>query len=240
MPEKEKDQFPPLQIGQRVVVLGKRKGFVRFCGPTAFGPGEWVGIELEKPTGTHDGEANGQRYFTCPMNHGIYVQRHGVHPVNSWQAAAFQIQSFLRGRKDRQGADFKRTFFTWNQMEMQDESEYLNQTATISRVEQMLKAYHPANTPNQSHSAVAMSISAGVSIDPHTWGQEVEVQETYKGPRIEFPVTEKNVREVLNHIRTRPHEPIHPKFVMQLIGSSIELFNKVLKDSVFDMDRPLL
>jgi len=118
-----------LTVGQRVVVLGKRKGTVRFVGSTAFGPGcnplcpcqawvlvfpcqewvfflhscrepesarrpvcshgvarvahrpapctraelrrestcagEWVGVELDKPTGSHDGGAHGHRYFTC-------------------------------------------------------------------------------------------------------------------------------------------------------------------------------
>jgi dynactin complex subunit len=49
-----------LNLGDVVVIMGKRKGAVRFIGPTAFGPGEWVGVELEKPTGTHDGCVNGQ------------------------------------------------------------------------------------------------------------------------------------------------------------------------------------
>jgi dynactin complex subunit len=51
---------PALNLGDVVVIMGKRKGAVRFIGPTAFGPGEWVGVELEKPTGTHDGCVNGQ------------------------------------------------------------------------------------------------------------------------------------------------------------------------------------
>eukprot|EP00961_Rhodomonas_salina_P249041 3365755-Rhodomonas_salina.3 len=36
--DKNKDQAS-LSAGQRVVVLGKRKGTVRFCGSTDFGPG---------------------------------------------------------------------------------------------------------------------------------------------------------------------------------------------------------
>lgn len=51
---------PPLSVGEKVVITGKRKGTVRYVGETAFGPGEWVGVELEKPTGTHDGGASGQ------------------------------------------------------------------------------------------------------------------------------------------------------------------------------------
>jgi dynactin complex subunit len=51
---------PHLSVGEQVVVMGKRKGTVRFIGETAYGPGEWVGVELEKPTGSHDGGVNGQ------------------------------------------------------------------------------------------------------------------------------------------------------------------------------------
>ena len=51
---------PPLTVGEKVVIMGKRKGTVRYIGETAYGPGEWVGVELEKPTGTHDGGVNGQ------------------------------------------------------------------------------------------------------------------------------------------------------------------------------------
>jgi len=36
------EAFFAVFLGQRVVVMGKRKGKVRFVGPTAYGPGEWV------------------------------------------------------------------------------------------------------------------------------------------------------------------------------------------------------
>eukprot|EP00961_Rhodomonas_salina_P249040 3365755-Rhodomonas_salina.2 len=78
--------------------------------------GEWVGIELDKPTGSHDGGAHGKRYFTCksptepgalcaieevtlgigytgPANHGVYVQRQGVLPVNSWQVMRHPLRA---------------------------------------------------------------------------------------------------------------------------------------------------
>ena len=34
--------FLAVSLWQRVVVMGKRKGKVRFVGPTAYGPGEWA------------------------------------------------------------------------------------------------------------------------------------------------------------------------------------------------------
>ena len=30
--------------------------------------GDWVGVQLDKPSGTHDGGAHGQRYFTCAFS----------------------------------------------------------------------------------------------------------------------------------------------------------------------------
>mmetsp|Transcript_4543 Transcript_4543/g.10913 ORF Transcript_4543/g.10913 Transcript_4543/m.10913 type:complete len:919 (+) Transcript_4543:74-2830(+) len=229
----------PLTLGKRVIIFGKRKGTVRYIGDTEFGPGTWVGIELDKPTGSHDGGAQGKRYFTCPAGHGVYVQRHGVLSINSWQAAASQIQSLLRGRKDRQETEYKRAFQTWNQMEMGDESEYLNQTTSISRVESMLRAYHPSTTatPN-ANSAVNLSQTAGVSIKWEDWGENVEVEAGYAGPHLKFPLTLANVEEVLHHIRTKPGVVLHRKYLMQLLGQSVGLFNKLVKTSVYDMDVP--
>jgi len=226
-------------MGSKVVILGKRKGTVRFIGTTAFGPGEWVGIELDKPTGTHDGLANGHRYFTCPPGHGVYVQRQGVLPSTSWQAAASQIQSLLRGRKDRQETDYKRAFQTWNAMDMEEESQFLDQSATISRVEHMLRAYHPSQstTPN-GNSAVALSINGGVSTDYANWGADMTVDADYKGPHIKWPLTLDNVQTVLHHIRTNPDVAVHKKYVAEVLSKACQIMNAELKDSVYDIEVP--
>jgi hypothetical protein len=50
----------PLEIGDKIVVSGRRTATIRFIGPTAFGKGEYIGAELDKPTGVHDGGVYGQ------------------------------------------------------------------------------------------------------------------------------------------------------------------------------------
>ena len=65
-----------LKDGDQVVYKGC-KGLVRFNGPTSFGPGVWVGIEmLEGSYGTNDGTSfvDKKRYFKCPASRGIFVR----------------------------------------------------------------------------------------------------------------------------------------------------------------------
>lgn len=48
-------------------------GVVRFRGvDLAFAPGEWVGIELDTPTGRNSGSVQGVQYFRCRPNHGLF------------------------------------------------------------------------------------------------------------------------------------------------------------------------
>uniref|UniRef100_A0A673UK16 CAP-Gly domain containing linker protein 3 n=1 Tax=Suricata suricatta TaxID=37032 RepID=A0A673UK16_SURSU len=61
------------EVGDRVLVAGQKQGIVRFYGKTDFAPGYWYGIELDQPTGKHDGSVFGVRYFTCPARHGVFA-----------------------------------------------------------------------------------------------------------------------------------------------------------------------
>mgnify|MGYP002476713552 CR=1 FL=1 len=67
-----------LRIGARVKVSGaglqNEEGIVRFMGPAAFAPGDWVGVELLSKRGKHNGTVKGKRYFSCAPDHGIFTR----------------------------------------------------------------------------------------------------------------------------------------------------------------------
>ncbi|KNC47494.1 uncharacterized protein AMSG_02511 [Thecamonas trahens ATCC 50062] len=53
-----------LEVGDHTV-FRKAPVAIRFIGETEFGEGEWVGVELLKGKGKHDGRVQGRRYFSC-------------------------------------------------------------------------------------------------------------------------------------------------------------------------------
>ena len=66
-------QTPTYTVGQRVLVGGAESGTVRFIGPTHFKQGLWIGVELDGDKGKNDGSIDGQRYFICPLGHGVFA-----------------------------------------------------------------------------------------------------------------------------------------------------------------------
>jgi hypothetical protein len=71
----------PPKVGDAVEIVGKKgmaceRGMLRFVGTTHFGKsGEvWMGVELDQPDGKNAGIVEGQRYFDCRPDHGLFVK----------------------------------------------------------------------------------------------------------------------------------------------------------------------
>ncbi|KAF8887339.1 tubulin-folding cofactor B [Infundibulicybe gibba] len=83
-PKQKQDEAPTpstvdIPLGARCEVesfeagLSKR-GTVRFVGEAKFNKGIWVGIEYDEPMGKNDGSVQGERYFSCKQNYGVFVR----------------------------------------------------------------------------------------------------------------------------------------------------------------------
>lgn len=63
-----------LRVGQKVELQDGRIAKVHFVGNALFAAGEWLGVELEDASGKNDGSVQGQRYFDCKPDHGMFVR----------------------------------------------------------------------------------------------------------------------------------------------------------------------
>ncbi|XP_046672118.1 kinesin-like protein KIF13A isoform X2 [Homalodisca vitripennis] len=62
-------------VGESVLIRpSNASGVIAFLGPTQFAPGTWIGVDLDAPTGKHDGTVQGVRYFEARPKHGIFVK----------------------------------------------------------------------------------------------------------------------------------------------------------------------
>ncbi|KAF8571554.1 hypothetical protein P879_05572 [Paragonimus westermani] len=62
-----------LTVGMQVLCAGEI-GTLRYIGQISFADGIWLGVELRRPRGRHDGSVAGKRYFTCRPGHGLLVR----------------------------------------------------------------------------------------------------------------------------------------------------------------------
>ncbi|KAE9003474.1 hypothetical protein PF010_g14033 [Phytophthora fragariae] len=63
----------PLCVG-KFINVGNVPGVVRYIGTTRFATGTWVGVELCEPKGKNSGTVDGEKYFSCAPNHGIFIR----------------------------------------------------------------------------------------------------------------------------------------------------------------------
>jgi dynactin complex subunit len=69
-----------LQVGDRIIAMGKHAGTVRFVGTTKFADGEWFGIEIDEKLGKNDGSVQDVQYFKCEPMKGMFVRRTALEP----------------------------------------------------------------------------------------------------------------------------------------------------------------
>ncbi|KAL9139397.1 CAP-Gly domain [Amphidinium carterae] len=61
-----------VSVGQKKVSWKGQSGTVQYVGKVGFAAGEWVGVQLDTPTGMHDGSVFNVPYFSCPPKTGIF------------------------------------------------------------------------------------------------------------------------------------------------------------------------
>jgi dynactin 1 len=66
------------QVGQTIQLADGKLATVRYVGQTEFAAGEWIGVELEGPTGKNDGSVQGERYFDCEPDKGMFVRETAI------------------------------------------------------------------------------------------------------------------------------------------------------------------
>eukprot|EP01084_Bolivina_argentea_P070814 128774_1 len=64
-----------VSLGDTVRLKDSRIGTIRFIGRTTVKKIIFYGIHLKKNNGNHDGTMHNRRYFKCPPNYGIFVEK---------------------------------------------------------------------------------------------------------------------------------------------------------------------
>ncbi|XP_041660818.1 CAP-Gly domain-containing linker protein 3 [Cheilinus undulatus] len=101
-----------VEVGDQVLVAGQKNGIVRFYGKTDFAPGYWFGIELDQPTGKHDGSVFGVRYFSCLPKYGVFAPPSRVQRIGGPKDGSQNDKSMMKKVHQVTMAQPKRNFNT--------------------------------------------------------------------------------------------------------------------------------
>jgi hypothetical protein len=82
-------------LGTIVTTVQGLKGVVRFRGSTSFSSGKWIGIELYEKNGKNDGSVQGVKYFTCQVNHGIFVKPSAIKDTHGSELDAMVCELYI-------------------------------------------------------------------------------------------------------------------------------------------------
>lgn len=133
-------------VGDSVLCHGV-EGTIKFVGETEFSPGVWVGVELTKARGKHDGQVDGVRYFDTKDNYGVFVPADSpalemfdpkTAAIIKVQSLARQKQALTRSNSMDMDVDLE-TFRGWDSLDRMHEQDALLNTALSSQVHQILK-----------------------------------------------------------------------------------------------------
>jgi len=83
------NQHNTIGIGSQVQTDRGLRGIVRYAGQVGFSTGEWLGIELDQPQGKNDGSVQGQRYFSCTRDYGLFVRTITARPIYTPHGRSF-------------------------------------------------------------------------------------------------------------------------------------------------------
>ncbi|XP_043212807.1 tubulin-folding cofactor B-like [Amphibalanus amphitrite] len=76
--KEEEQRAAGISVGDRCQVARPAqlpaRGTVRFCGPTEFSAGIWVGVQCDEPVGKNNGSVGGKQYFECADKYGLMVR----------------------------------------------------------------------------------------------------------------------------------------------------------------------
>lgn len=81
-------------------------GVIRFVGEASFASGPVVGVELDDALGKNDGSVRGERYFSCPPQHGMFVRPTAVSPIDRNMSFPRQAEGY---RDSQTRADYFET-----------------------------------------------------------------------------------------------------------------------------------
>ncbi|KAM6988227.1 CAP-Gly domain-containing linker protein 3 isoform 2-T2 [Tautogolabrus adspersus] len=101
-----------VEVGDQVLVAGQKNGIIRFYGKTNFAPGYWFGIELDQPTGKHDGSVFGVRYFSCLPKYGVFAPPSRVQRIGGPKDGSQNDKSMMKKVHQVSMAQPKRNFNT--------------------------------------------------------------------------------------------------------------------------------
>lgn len=195
--------FSP-SVGADVLVSSKYRATVRYVGTTDFAEGTWLGLELEKPIGKHDGTVLNRTYFFAAPKHGTFVRAADVSPFDAAVLAAAQIQAAQRSAASKKRVASEVLTSAFNRLDADAEAR------------QLLRQQRLLATPLGK--ALSRERPTGELVDG--WDAEAAakpVEGAYAGPRVVFPLTSAAVVDLMKFFRAGG--VLHYRYALSIVAA---------------------